>query len=163
FRHAIVVDGFEPVDGSPLPNDGPMATSFKTGGDKLCSYTSVPGEREEWPLTCASWFTARAFCPFYGGDLRTESECAYVAAAPGRTGETAYPTGDAPPSCDAAVHARAQASDVPIGSAKCIANGFGPASVIAGSGDTTANGVAGMAGSASEWLLDGYASYASVC
>ena len=168
YRHALEVDGFQRPDGSPLANNGPLGTVFP-GGQENCTYSSAPLGREGYPLNCISWFNARAFCQFYGGELPTEAEWEHAAAAAARDGETAYPWGSQAPTCDRAVYARSNVEATPVGSAECVALGFGPQPLVPfdpqqpSAGDVGPSLVIGLGGSLSEWVLDSARSYASAC
>ena len=59
--------------------------------------------REDYPLPCASWRLARAFCQSQGGDLPTEAQWEYAASAAGRPYKTLYPWGDDDPTCARAI------------------------------------------------------------
>lgn len=133
----------------PKTNDGPLSSEPEESS--ACTYTSKPGDREQLPLNCNSWATYRAFCQAEGGDLPTEVQWEYVAAAAGATVERRFPWGDDEPSCDRAVYAR-------IGSVEQRYCPQRPGIVAlddAGQqGDVTPLGVRGLAGSLTEFVLD---------
>ncbi len=102
---AALVKGFKPPS-SPTANA--VALQRDTCAhtpvylDQWCSYSTAPGvpeDREDYPLTCVSWASARAFCQFEGGDLSSEAQWEYVAQKYGRDAKTSYPWGSADPSC----------------------------------------------------------------
>jgi formylglycine-generating enzyme required for sulfatase activity len=96
------------------------------------------------PITCVVWWEAFAFCLWDGGHLPTEAEWEFAAA--GGAENRLYPWGNQAPDCslagfgDCAIPARYR----PVGS-------------LAGVGRF---GQLDLAGSAAEWVLDRYASYA---
>lgn len=167
FRDALA-RGFAPFVW-PAPNEGPLATSDKDPSERLCTWSDAPRPgaeaREDFALTCATWEMARAFCKFEGGDLPTEAEWEYVAAAAARPAKTAYPWGDDGPACDRVVFGRSMSA-----TKDCIAAfPYGPRPVADGPGDETpaapgtTSGVHGLAGGVFELTRDAFAPYSSVC
>ncbi|MBS2017700.1 MAG: formylglycine-generating enzyme family protein [Deltaproteobacteria bacterium] len=155
---------------APWPNDGPFGTSVgAVDGDetakKLCTWTSTPGPRETLPVTCLSWYAAKAFCAFVGGDLPTEAQWEYVASAAGRAQKVAYVWGDpaARPRCDQAAWGRS--SQIVLGGGGCYSpDVFSPnPTATPGTEDITPNGVVGLAGNANEWLLDSAQPLSAAC
>jgi len=123
--------------------------------------------REEFPLTCISWDTARAFCRFAGGDLPTEAEWEWVATNAGRDGRTRFTWGgddDVVPTCARSVWGR---GDETAAGQLCIASGFGPLAVeahVGPGGDLTPTlGVAGLGGNVAEWMRDAFATFTTTC
>ena len=109
------------------------------------TWTDAPGEREQYPLTCATYYVAFAFCASSGGRLPTEAEWEY--AATGGTQERVYPWGDSHPSREHALYEALTL--VPAGSHLPGRSRFGQLD---------------LAGSVWEWSLDFYApSYPAHC
>jgi len=152
YRDALA-RGFSPPR-MPLATEGPLGES----ATDTCSWSAAPRGRENLPLTCVRWATARAFCMFEGGDLPTEAQWEYMAAAAARVHETQYPWGDDAPSCDRAVFER-----LPSNYPQCTRIGVGPSPVDAQEADATPLGVFGLGGNVSEWVRDSFAEYASPC
>jgi formylglycine-generating enzyme required for sulfatase activity len=139
----------------PTVNDGPLS-----GVEGSCSFTSTPGEREDFALTCISWRAARELCQFDGGDLPSEAEWEHVATTAGSGGRRRFPWGDQEPSCERAVYGRLALAGSP---GVCQAAGSGPLPITAAPEDVTPRGVIGLAGGVSEWTLDRAALYTDDC
>ena len=66
----------------------------------FCTDTAAPAGREDVPVNCIGWMTARSFCVARGGDLPTEAQFEYVASAfQGRS----FVWGEDAPACPDAV------------------------------------------------------------
>lgn len=155
FRAALAI-GFTPPQ-MPTTNDGPLSPD----GDAACTYTSAAADREDYPLNCVTWDTARAYCLFLGGDLPTEVQWELAATLEGRLRKTSFPWGDRDPSCDEAIFGRAALSGIP---GQCAASGEGPVRFGTNDAlDVTPAGVRSLAGSMSEWARDGGAGYDDPC
>lgn len=154
FRAALT-RGFEPEE-LPTVRDLPL------GGwaTDTCTWSTAPMGREELPVTCLTWETARAFCRSEGGDLLTEAQWEYLATAAGRTYESMYPWGDDDPTCERAVFER-----LPGNYEACVQRGqaAGPQPVTSLEGDVNALGVMGLGGNVTEWVRDAFAEYGSSC
>ena len=132
--------------------DPPASAPMDSQGDESLAAASI------------SWFTARAYCQFVGGDLPTEAEWEFAATLAGRTTKTLFPWGDEPPDCNRAVFGREQ--DTLSGGTECKALGLGAANIDAGDhpgGDVTPQGIVGLGGGVAEWVLDAAHSFAGLC
>lgn len=154
--------GFQPDPERFMINDGPIKPSIKDGSG--CTYTSMVGERESYPMNCVTHDAIREFCRFNGGDLPTEAQWEWAATAEGRPFKTRFPWGNEQATCDQAVFQRTEAAGS-IGD--CADAGLGPQPVTEGDtehGDRTPGaGVVGLAGSVAEFTRDMYAHFASNC
>jgi len=156
---------------SPLATEGPLSqTVGAEDGDPtaraLCPWSAEPRGREELPVSCVSWYAARAFCNFAGGDLPTEAEWEYVAAAAARPSKVPYPWGaaDKAPRCDQATWGRS--SDIILGGGSCFRKDLFTTSPTASPGGddlTPVTKVVGLAGNVNEWLLDSAQPLTSPC
>jgi formylglycine-generating enzyme required for sulfatase activity len=167
WRQAVQ-DGFTEI---PLVNDAPLPTDpadSVTPTAAFCSYSDEPMGRETYPVTCMTWFQARAFCQFTGEDLPLEVQWEYVAAQAGRTVKTPYPWGgpDVPlPACNRTVIGRAIPAVGEQG--VCSSMGIGPLTVDAldtATGDVSVGfGVVNLGGNVAELLRDSAESLGSNC
>jgi formylglycine-generating enzyme len=145
----------------PVANNAPLGTDT-SDLNRLLTWSTMPLGREDYPVVGVTWAAARAFCQLEGGDLPTEAQWEYIAAAAARANKTSYPWGQDDPSCERVVAARADASN--RGSITCFAPGrFGVAPVTATESDRTPSGVFGLAGNVAEWTLDSARAYDTVC
>ena len=108
------------------------------------TWTDESGDREDYPLTCANYYVAFAFCAWSGGRLPTEAEWEY--AASGGAAQRAYPWGNAEPSSELALFGASRLT--PAGSHRPGMARFGQLD---------------LAGSAWEWTMDLYDSYPKNC
>jgi formylglycine-generating enzyme required for sulfatase activity len=150
--HRARREGFEPLY-DPYRNDAdaPLPATSGPSNAEFCTYSREPlaaNSRETYPVNCVGWDEARAFCRFEGGDLLTEAQWEYVATATGENGETLFPWGNDPPSCDAQVYSREVEGDF------CFPGAYGPAPAGTGAGDVSPRGVHDLGGSVEEWVLD---------
>jgi formylglycine-generating enzyme required for sulfatase activity len=155
FREALA-GGLETTD-PPYANDGPLGTGsiFES-----CTWSSQPMGREDYALGCVSWFTARAFCRFAGGDLPTEAQWEHAATVAGHASKTHYPWGDGPPDCDLEAYGGV---DDGTGLPTCPGKGPLPRPPEASAGDLSPLGIVALGGGVSEWVLDAAAPYADAC
>lgn len=169
---SAVARGFvssDPV--TPRANEGPLGTKVPPTEEAdearlLCTWSTSPQGREHLPVNCISWYSARAFCNFSGGDLPTEAQWEYAASAAGRPSKTAYPWGDSEiaPRCDEATWGRS--NDSIVGGGACYRpEAFAPSPTASpGVVDVTpVTGVRGLAGNVNEWLLDSAEPFTSEC
>ena len=144
----------------PLVNEQPGFD--ETNAQRLCTFSTAAlagaESREEMPLTCLEWKTARQLCMFDGGDLPTEAAWEHAATNADRSSKTSFPWGDQSPSCDEAVWGRL--SD-PLLGRPCSPGGVLP--VTAGTRDISPSGVFGLGGSMTEFTRDTYRPYRSTC
>ena len=74
----------------PVRNDAPLDAA-KNDDLGHCTYSltaaSAGEPREDHPVNCVDWPSARAFCQFEGGDLPTEAQWQYAASKAGRSVE----------------------------------------------------------------------------
>ncbi|MFI5301644.1 MAG: formylglycine-generating enzyme family protein [Polyangiales bacterium] len=157
-----------------LPADAFTGAGVDPGVPTLCTWNgdasgpvaSIPS-REDMPLTCVPWATARAYCRSLGGDLPREDAWEWAATAQGRNTETLYPWGDdVPTNCDVTVFARYFYFAVQVNSVCATdASGaalVGPATVGAApwvASDASPAGVSGLAGNVAELMVDSFVSY----
>jgi len=170
WRQAIA-NGFSSLDNSPLPNEAVLAAEAAIDDEGLCTWSQAPLGRENMPLNCVSWQTARAFCQFLGGDLPTEAQWEYAAQVSGRPHETRYPWGDGQPRCDLAIYGRLatgpQVQQFHAG--QCIEQGWpaGPQAVDAAAGfgadRTPVHGLTHLAGGLGELVLDSSFRFDEAC
>jgi sulfatase modifying factor 1 len=155
---------------TPAVNDRPLGDrSVAPNQPEMCTWSTTPLGREEYPVSCISQPAARAFCQSAGGDLPTEAQWEYAAAVAGRDHKTHYPWGDGSPlspSCADVVYGRVQAS--PVGNPSVCAL-YGPSAVTYAEhpgGDVTPGpglGLVDLGGNVAEWMLDTFAAYDSSC
>lgn len=167
WRDALA-HGFKP-EPPPIVNDGPVPSESADPADSaICTWSTAPRGRENFPLNCVTYGAARAFCMFLGGDLPTEAQWEYVAATAGRDHPTPFPWGG-----DANVDipcARAALGRGPFpfdNQCNRDAKHFGPLAVnaLAGpDGDVSEGlGVVNLIGNIIELTRDSFASFASNC
>ncbi|MEM9694545.1 MAG: formylglycine-generating enzyme family protein [Myxococcota bacterium] len=160
FRQALA-SGLLDAVAPPRINDGTYADAPTVNASENCTFSTDPRGREEFPLNCVSWDTARAFCRAAGGDLPTEAQWEWIAAAAERPRQTRFPFGDDAPSCGAVVYSRVP--DALSETLECFPDErWGPSRVDFGS-DETASGVVGMGGNVREWTLDEHHPYCGSC
>ena len=124
------------------------------------SWTDAPGESEELPINCVTWYEAFAFCAWDGGYLPTETEWNFAAA--GGSEQRAYPW-SIPPSSRAIDCSYTNYRDE---TAYCVDPANGAINRV-GSESPKGDGKwgqAGLGGNVWEWTLDWYGSlYGNPC
>jgi formylglycine-generating enzyme required for sulfatase activity len=139
----------------PADRDAQIA-ALKCDSDleQLSTWTDSPGDSENRPITCLSWYDAMAFCAWDGGFLPTNAE--WNLAAAGGSEQRAYPW-SSPPSDLTIDPAHASYAD---DNGHCLADGQ-PACTSADmrpvGSDAAGDGRWGhsdLAGNAAEWTLD---------
>lgn len=135
---------------SDLPADATALTTALKCNANYQTWKDTVDTNEAYPINCASWFAAFAFCIWDGGRLPTEAEWEYAAA--GGSQNRLFPWGNQTPDYN-----RANYDDsTPAGSA------------FTAVGSKQATGGAGyfnhadLSGSMWEWVLDWYWSYSGV-
>jgi formylglycine-generating enzyme required for sulfatase activity len=122
------------------------------------TWTPAPGQHEDVPINCVSWFEAYAFCIWDGGFLPSEAEWEYAAA--GGDQQRAYPWGATDPGLtnDYAIY-ECQYPDTARGCG--TETGIAPVGTAAmGAGRW---GQLDLAGNQTQWNLDWYKKYLSPC
>lgn len=149
YRQALAAGLPGDVTNRARVNDGPLSLAeFKT----QATYSSRPMGREKHPVNTISWKIARALCVAAGGDLPSEAQWEYAAAAAGLDYKRTYPTGNGPPSCDVGVIARYPL----MGSKQCkgLFEGVDAVDSPGASADVNALGILGMTGNVAEYTQD---------
>ncbi|HZS40792.1 MAG TPA: SUMF1/EgtB/PvdO family nonheme iron enzyme [Polyangia bacterium] len=165
YRAALAA-GFDPPIynfDDPFSNPGPIA--YSNNPTTKCTFSGdasgpAPGiAREPVPLICVSWYTARLFCQFEGGDLPTLAQWEFAARMAGKSAESTFPWGDEEPTCDRAWY------DHGAGRNNCpmVAGAIAVDAVPWSSGDVTPQGVVGLAGNVDEWVLDSGRPFSDPC
>jgi formylglycine-generating enzyme required for sulfatase activity len=152
-----------------VPNEGPVPTESSDPSDVAnCTWSTSPRGREDLPLNCVNYSSARAFCAFGGGDLASEAQWEYVASSAGRDYPTALPWGGDPDAlipCERAVLGR---GPFPIDN-RCNldAKHYGPLPVTAfdrPDGDVSLGlGVVNLLGNMLELTRDAFAAFSATC
>ena len=145
--------GWDPSNGIVDP------TNTTVGCYNWPTWTAAPGNNENLPINCVTWWESYAFCIWDGGFLPSETEWEYAAA--GGPSLRQYPWGQAPP--DIKSEYAIYGCYYPSASGVCD-KGVGN---IAPVGTPTQGaglwGQLDLAGNVLEWNLDYFADYVSPC
>ena len=126
---------------SEVKHQGCSSDIYKRRGDIVSSSKGVP-------QVCVTWYQARKYCRWIGGDLPTESEWEYAARC--QKGECKrWPWGNETPTSQRDHFSEHEPQDA-----------LGPADVFDYPEGATSGGILGLAGNVSEWVLDGGWHYA---
>jgi formylglycine-generating enzyme required for sulfatase activity len=153
----------------PLPigtHDGVLGEALATdeygppsGLDRWCTWSTHPMGREDYPLSCVAWDFARDYCEFVGGELTTEAEWEYAAAAGSRLYKTEFPWGNDLPTCSEVITDRYSLNDeVPS-----CPSAPGPRPIMTTPYDSTPGEILDMGGSQAELMIDSLAEYSAPC
>lgn len=158
----IAGSGWDSAWNAKLPAD---TTSLKTVlkcdstlTPKFQTWTDTPGDNENRPINCLTWYEAFAFCAWDGGWLPTEAEWNYAAA--GGSEQREYPWGsgiDPSKASYSGVEESCTGDGVP---------GCTPADVAFVGSKPAGNGRWGhadLAGNLMEWTLDYFGNYPMPC
>lgn len=146
-------------------NTSALTTALKCNGGAPTSavyatWTDTPGNNENRPINCATWYEAMAFCAWDGGYLPTLAEREY--AASGGDQQRAYPWSSP---------ANSLTLDGAHASYSCLADGSqagdcAPADIAAVGSKPNGDGRWGqsdLAGNVAEWTLDTTGPYPMPC
>jgi formylglycine-generating enzyme len=133
--HPIVPSsGWNVAWNSAMPADrAALIASLKCTGS---TWSDQPAGKEDFPITCLTWYAAFAFCTWDGGRLPTEAEWEYAAA--GGNENRMYPWGEGDETVRVIGGRLAAVGSSPTGAGRW--------------------GQEDLAGSVWEWVLDAYAS-----
>lgn len=159
--------GWSSSDNSNVHPTTLALTDFWTCGP-YGTWTDTPSKNENLPISCVNWYEATAFCIWDGGFLPTEAE--WELAAAGGSEQRQYPWGSATPGtacpgtgCSFAIWGCYYPSGPADGGTGCQ-GWLNIAPVGFASQGFAKWGQLDLAGSMSEWTLDGYATaYADPC
>jgi formylglycine-generating enzyme required for sulfatase activity len=161
FR-ALRAKGLRVKDYGPLLNEGPL--DFRDGNQSpVCTYTQLPGSRENYPLNCIQYRMARETCEFAGGQLLSDVQWEYLASNAFTGKKTRYPWGNQPADCQGVIVERNVSTANNFG-ARCNSFGVGLLPTDAEKRvDVNALGIVDLIGNLAEFTRDGAANYRSRC
>ena len=103
-RTEVTVGEFRKVPSPPSEVTPWSGLSTGNGLDDYCTYTTVPGSREDLPVNCVQRVAAQAYCKAWGGAFPTEAQFEFVGS---RSGAALFPWGSLDePTCDDACFGR---------------------------------------------------------
>ena len=100
------------------------------------------------PVNCVDWYQASAYCAWIGGRLPTEAEWEYAARSGGK--DIDFPWGDAPLTCERAVHDEKPGFNC----GKWKRDDAGTSPVCSRPAGNSEQGVCDLAGNVIEWTND---------
>lgn len=140
----IANSGWRAEWNAALPTDRALLVATLHCGAQWETWTDEPGEHEDFPINCLSYFVAFAYCAAQGGRLPTEAEWEYAAA--GGAQQRTYPWGESAPSTELALF---DADHIePVGKRVAGRSRYGQLD---------------LAGSVWEWSLDWLTPYPASC
>jgi formylglycine-generating enzyme required for sulfatase activity len=146
--------GWDSAWDSRLAPDTPSLMASLKCDSRYETWTDAPGNRENHPITCVTWYEAMAFCAWDGGFLPTEAEWHYATSGGnlGRAYAWSSPAGSTTLDCSTANFG---GTNWPT--TACDADGTKPVGWLSPAGDDMW-GHADLGGNVWEWVLDWYGS-----
>ena len=139
--------GWQPEWDSEIGSDTTTLQKSIACDSEFQTWTDQPGDNENLPINCVTWYEAFAFCAWEGGRLPTEAEWEFAAA--GGSENRLFPWGEDLPDETYAVFDCKGA-----GGSECTADDVQP--VGSRAKGSARWGHLDMAGNLYEWVLDTY-------